>query len=398
MVNAARRDIDDAVSRSQTGLPKVGTISAWFDPEDPGVWSGVPLGLVGELRRLGVYAGNRYATPFPAVARVVHRWMRLTGRSDGWARRAEMRAITPLSDLVLRLTTPEDVDGWIHLPGANGPVVRGRYVTFHDTSPAQLVGAGPELAASLGFPRATRSQLDWVARKQVGLYRKAHAVCVPSRWVADSMVRDHGIDARAIRIVGMGRNADIIAPEHRDWSTPRFLFIGRDWKRKNGDAVIRCFSRVRNEVPEARLDVVGRHPPLDVDGVTDHGFITVNEPDGRRRIEELFRAATCLVVPSFVEPFGIVYLEAGGAGLPCVATANGGMPTSVGDGGILVHPNDDEAIYKAMRRLCDPEEARRMGAVALSRAPLFTWSAFGQRILRSLDLGPIPGVTLAEYL
>ncbi len=376
----------------------MGVVSAWFDPEDPRQWSGVSNGLISELRGLGVYAGHRSSTPWPAMSRLVYRLAKLTGREKGWTRRAEMRAVTHLSDLMLRVTTPSHMDGWVHLPNLNGPVTRGRYVTFHDISPAQLLEAGPELAPSFGYPHATKRQLEWVVRQQVALYRGAYAVCVSSRFVADSLVRDHGIDARKIRVVGMGRNADIPPPPDRDWSTPRFLFIGRNWKRKNGDAVVRAFTRVRNDVPEAHLDVVGGHPLIDVEGVTTHGHVAVSTPDGREKIEGLFAAATCFVVPSLMEPFGIVYLEAGAAGLPCIATKNGGMETSVGPGGILLDPLDEEAIYRAMRSMCDSDLARRTGELARERAPLFTWSAFGQRILRSLDLPRIPGVTLADFL
>jgi glycosyltransferase involved in cell wall biosynthesis len=43
----------------------------------------------------------------------------------------------------------------------------------------------------------------------------------------------------------------------RDWSTPRFLFVGNDFERKNGVAVVSAFKRLRDQVSEARLDVVG---------------------------------------------------------------------------------------------------------------------------------------------
>jgi glycosyltransferase involved in cell wall biosynthesis len=376
----------------------VGVVAAWFDPEDPRQWAGASYGLITELRRLGVYAGHRSSTPWPGLSRQVYRWAKATGREKGWTRRAEMRVVTRLSDLALRASTPADVDAWVHLPNVNGPATRGRYTTFHDTSPAQLLEGGLELAASFGYPYATKRQLEWVVRRQVALYKGAYAVCVSSRWAADSIVRDHGIAARKVHVVGNGRNADAPPPADRDWSTPRFLFIGRHWKRKNGDAVVRAFARVRMEFPDARLDIVGGHPPLDVEGVTGHGHVAVSQPEGRARIEGLFSAATCFVVPSLLEPFGLVYVEAAAAGIASIGTTNGGTSDSIGEGGILVDPHDDEAIYKAMLEMCDPDRARRLGEVARERAPLFTWPAFGQRILRSLDLRPIPGVTLPDFL
>jgi glycosyltransferase involved in cell wall biosynthesis len=397
-VRAPGPEVENAAPTPESGLPRVGVVSAWFDPEDPRVWSGVPRGLVTELRRLGVYSGHHSATPWPAVARVVYRWAKLTGRDKGWARRAEMRALSRVSDVKLRASTPSGVDGWVHLVGGNGPVVRGRYVSAFEMSPSQLLEATSRWASSLGYPNATRRQLAWVAKRQAVLHRHAYACCMASRWAADSLVRDHGIPARKIHVVGYGRNATPTPPAARDWSSPRFLYVGRDWKRKNGDAVVRAFVRVRREVPDARLDLVGRHPDLDLEGVAGHGMLAVQQPADRALMESLFASATCFVLPSFVEPFGIVYVEAAAGGVPSIAGSIGGTADSVGDGGILVDPYDDDALFEAMRRVCDPDVARALGDAALARSARLTWQAHGQRVLRSLDLAPIPGVTLAEFL
>jgi glycosyltransferase involved in cell wall biosynthesis len=45
-----------------------------------------------------------------------------------------------------------------------------------------------------------------------------------------------------------------------------------------------------------------------------------------------------LLIPSRVEPFGRVAVEAGRYGIPSVATATGGLPEAVGAGGILLPP------------------------------------------------------------
>lgn len=389
----------DEVPHACTELPRVGVVSAWFDPEEPKVWSGVPHGLVAELRRLGVYGGHRNITPWATPSRVLLGWIAITGRDDAMPTlQPEMRLLAMAHDAARRATARVSVDGWVHLGGGFGRAVRGRYVTLFDMSPSQLLATSRKEAASLGYPGATPRQMQWVVRRQVGVNRHAFACCVPSRWAADSLVRDHGVPAGKVHVVGYGRNADIPPPSDRDWSTPRFLFVGRGWERKNGDAVVRAFLRLRREVPRARLDVVGDHPPLDIEGVTGHGVVSVHEDRGRGRIEELFSTATCFVLPSLVEPFGIVYVEAAAAGLPSIGTTVGGTGDSVGPGGVLVDPFDDDAICRAMRGLCDPDTARSLGEVACQRSASFTWPKFGQRVLKSLDLVPIPNVELAEFL
>jgi glycosyltransferase involved in cell wall biosynthesis len=324
--------------------------------------------------------------------------MSLTRRlDDAWTLKAEMRALAWLSDSARRRTNSVEIDGWVHLVGGYGRLVKERYVTVFDMSPTQLLAAAPGWCGSFGYPDATRRLMARVAKRHAEVYRHAFACCVPSRWAADSLVRDHGIAARHVRVVGYGRNVDIRPPRERDWSVPRFLFVGWDWQRKNGDAVIRAFARLRGENGRARLDLVGGHPTISVDGVVGHGPISVYEPDGRRQLETLFGAATCFVMPSLLEPFGIVYVEAAAAGLASIATAIGGTAESVGDGGIRVDPHDDDAIYRAMRDLSDPDTARHLGGRAQTHAASLTWPAFGMRVLASLELAPA-GLTPAEFL
>ena len=82
----------------------------------------------------------------------------------------------------------------------------------------------------------------------------------------------------------------------------------------------------------------------------------------------LFSAATCFVMPSRFEPFGIAYVEAGMAGLASIGTTVGGAATAVGEGGILVNPDDPPALTEAMRILAQPAEAARLGGLAAAHA------------------------------
>jgi glycosyltransferase involved in cell wall biosynthesis len=176
-----------------------------------------------------------------------------------------------------------------------------------------------------------------------------------------------------------------------DWSPPRFLFVGREWERKRGADVVEAFAAVRDAYPEARLDVVGGHPPLTGPGVVGHGPLRLSMPDEAAQVQALFAAATCFVMPSELEPFGIVYAEAAAAGVPSIATARGGAGTIVGpDAGVLVEPGDVDALRAAMLRLADPEVARRLGEGALRGAERFSRAAVTSRVLDALTLPLAP--------
>jgi glycosyltransferase involved in cell wall biosynthesis len=241
----------------------------------------------------------------------------------------------------------------------------------------------PRLSREFGYPlwcglpeRALRARL----RQQAELYRRAAVACPITRFVADAIEHDFGVLPERVQVVGIGRNHEPEAPE-RDWSRPRFLFVGGEWERKRGAAVVESFRDVRERHPQATLDLVSAHPPdVGGDGVRAHGSIT------GARVTQLFSQATCFVMPSRAEPVGIVYVEAGAAGTPSIGTTVGGAPELIGPGGVVVDPADREALTAAMLELAEPETARRLGALAYEHSRWFTWRATAERILEALQL------------
>ena len=228
--------------------------------------------------------------------------------------------------------------------------------------------------------RAFQARVDL----QRTVYERATACCVTSEWAGASVVDDYCVPSEKVHVVGVGMN-HVAAPVDRDWTRPRFLFVGIDWERKNGAGVLRAFARLREEVSGARLDLVGGHPPLDQPGAVGHGVLRLDVPHERERVEALYEQATCFVMPSHVEAAGIAYVEAAAAGLPSIATSVGGSNYLVGDGGIIVDPHDDDALLAAMRTLADPETAARIGAQAHRRSRMFTWKAVAGRIVSALE-------------
>jgi glycosyltransferase involved in cell wall biosynthesis len=233
--------------------------------------------------------------------------------------------------------------------------------------------------------------------RQRAIYARATACCAMSHWAARSMVEDYGVPREKVAVVGLGRNVE---PERadRDGTQPRFLFVGKDWERKNGPRVLAAFAALHDERPDARLDVVGGHPPIDQPGVVGHGLLDTREPGKRRDLAQLFSAATCFVLPSLHEPAGTVYTEAAAAALPSIGSTAGGGATVIGDAGRVVAPDDDAALLDAMRLLANPEVAARLGEEALLRSELFTWRVVAERLVRALAPAGADLDGLAEFL
>jgi glycosyltransferase involved in cell wall biosynthesis len=374
-------------------------LAATGDPLAAATWSGTPAGVARGLQARGVAVAGVDATPPRGVreAALAVSALRSRSRVDAW--------YTP------ELHRLRSVVAARRLPAADGVMLMGaefglpagtRYVTLSDLTLAQARATHPV------FSRLSERVYASFEARQREVYAAAVACCTASHWTAASLVADHGVAAEKVHVVGLGPNHEPPAkgPGGRTpppaaagalaEAAPRFLFVGREWERKHGPLLVRTFGRLRAEIPSARLDLVGGHPPVSAPRVTGHGPLALDRPDEAARVSALFGAATCFVMPSEVEPFGLAYIEAAVAGVPSIATSVGGAGTIVAEGtGLLVPPGDEEALLGAMRTLADPAVARRMGAAARERSRLFDWELVAARLLRALGL---PGGEGAEYL
>ncbi len=354
------------------------------DPTDPRVWSGTPAGLIRGLRTAGVDVIPVDVTPPQHLASVwtrvvsgrvrpsAHHLLTVTRRSASYA---------ALISATAARRVPRDVDAVLQI--GTGYRVPGRVTaTFEDMTVAQaLRHAWGELA------ELPPSVADGRRRLQASVYRAADVCFLATSWAASSVVEDYTVPPEKIGLTGLGVNRRGEPACDKDWTHPRFLFVGNDWHRKNGDAVLQSFGELHEQRPDARLDLVGGGVPStvhDLPGVVHHGALPMGDPQAQRRLAGLFAQATCLVVPSRLEPAGIVYAEAGSMGIPSIGTTVGGAADMIGDGGLVVDPTDLDALTQAMVRLADHAMAQEAGARARRHAEGLTWEAVGLRVAERL--------------
>src|SRR5690606_21951926 len=144
---------------------------------------------------------------------------------------------------------------------------------------------------------------------------------------------------------------------------------------KGHDQLLEAWPLVRAACPDARLICVGEGddvPRLQEKarecGVADAVVFTGFVDDEQKRA--IYSRAALLAMPSRREGFGLVYLEAMAAGLPCVASPHDAAAEVVVDGttGFLVAPDDRDGLASAIvRLLVDEERRRRMGGGGWSR-------------------------------
>jgi glycosyltransferase involved in cell wall biosynthesis len=370
-----------ASERSERTLPRSPRVAvmAVGDPESTATWSGVTAGVIAGLREAGVdVRGIDLSLPPPLErALLVAAAARTRNRYDAEGAALTARRRTLLAGRALRTARP---DATIQIGTTFALPSGARFVTLEDMTLRQGSVVHPV------FRRMSTSAIETWERRRREIYSRAAMCAAASHWTGDSLAGDYGVPAGRVAVVGFGANHRL-SPSERDWSVPRYLFVGLDWERKGGPLVLRAFARVAERLPGATLDVVGEHPPLELPGVRGHGVLAPTRDRDRALLVDLFADATCFVMPSATEPFGIAYVEAASAGVASIATSVGGPRDVIGlDGGIIVEPGGEEELLAAMLRLADPQTTQSMGAAALERSKLYTWPKVAERLLRALGL------------
>lgn len=197
------------------------------------------------------------------------------------------------------------------------------------------------------------------------LFRRASALLPWSSWAADSLLRDYGIPPERVVVVPPGIDTVAWSPaEKAARPIPEIIFVGGDFERKGGPAVLDWFRG--HGRGRARLTVVTRSPLAEEAGVR-----VVRVDNNAAALRRLVREADLFVLPTRADCFPLAAIEAMASGLPVVIGDVGGVADIVEHGvtGYRVPPGDAAALAAALEPLVASAPVRgEMGAAGRDRA------------------------------
>ena len=178
--------------------------------------------------------------------------------------------------------------------------------------------------------------------------------------------------------------------------------VSANERRKGHDQLLECWPRVLQNVADAQLVIAGqgddverlRHKALAL-GIRDRVEFCGYVSDATR--EALLERVAVFAMPSQQEGFGLVYLEAMRAGLPCIGALADGATEPIIDGetGFLVENMDREALAQAISAVFLNRDLRRkLGAQGRKRfQQRYTFEAYRERLRELLASSLGPGTT-----
>ena len=262
------------------------------------------------------------------------------------------------------------------LPPGRSVVIDGLAFGVLADAAAALRSRHP-LVALVHHPLALESGVSTVEAAALRQSERAALACarhvvVTSAATARLLAADYDVPAERLSVVEPGTDRTEVPPRAGD-HVVALLAVGAVVPRKGYDVLVAALARLR-DLPWrlliagdlARNPDAARRLAADIarlgfaERVTIAGAVT---PD---RLAVFYAAADLFVLPSRFEGYGMAYAEAIAHGVPVVGTTAGAIPETVPAGaGVLVPPDDIDALAAALRRLIErPDERQRLAAGA----------------------------------
>ncbi len=211
----------------------------------------------------------------------------------------------------------------------------------------------------------------WLEYSWLRNYRTIPTVTI-SESTKDDLVR---LGFQNINIISEGLNVRALETVSDKEKLPTLMFVGRLTRAKKPRDAILAYKKVREQIPEVRMWVVGSGY-LEADlrreagpGVEFFGRVT----DEKKY--ELMKRANLVLMPGVREGWGLVVIEANAMGTPCVGYNIHGLRDSIRDGqtGRLCEPNPKAMADAALEFLKDKKLQERWSQQSLEYARQFSW-------------------------
>jgi alpha-maltose-1-phosphate synthase len=362
------------------------------DANSADCWSGSGQRFVASLREAGVHV-DVYDAELRSWAKRVVAAVTYHPTRSRWRQRYGLGAVphavrsAQVSRALRRSAIAYDAIIQIGATFLIDPEVRrgAHYIVYCDSNLAHARKAGAYAAAGKLTPQEVRHALN----REQRVYDVADRIWTMSQALADSFRADFSQSPEKLCVIYSGAN-NVPSPLAAETTAPRILFIGRDHARKGSDVLLAAFKQVRAQIPSAELHFVGGTPAgATAPGVVSHGVLSRANAAHRETLDRLFASSTVFCLPSRYEPFGIAFVEAMLAGLPCIGTQKWAMPEIIADGetGWLVPDGSVSELARVLvHALQNPELCRSMGARGRERAlGQFTWDLVAARALTDLE-------------
>jgi glycosyltransferase involved in cell wall biosynthesis len=258
-------------------------------------------------------------------------------------------------------------------------------VTIHDVQ-----------AFETNLPWSHTRQHQWFRYKWGRWVRRALSDCrvifTVSEFSKQRMVDLLGGDPQKIVVVGNGVEQSFfdIASNHpadfqRPVEAPYALVIGGLRQKKGGNNVLAVAKALLQRKSRLKILIAGELEADYIEAAKSYSNITLLGMVPDEDLPQLLRGASSLLFLSLYEGFGMPALEAMAVGIPAIVSNRASLPEVVGDAGIVVNPEETDAIVEILIKLADdPHLAEEYAQRGRKHAAQYTWLRCVDRVVTAL--------------
>lgn len=227
--------------------------------------------------------------------------------------------------------------------------------------------------------------IDKMARKSPWIYKwtkkilhEADHVIAVGQELYDTIHHEFRVEKERLSIINMGVNREVFKPILKEEArklcgiedgTRPILFVGNIIKQKGLLELVDAVSKLVRTYPQIQLYLIGAThnesfkreliERIKAGNIENH--VTYLGVKKQREVAESMAAAEVFVLPSHIEGFGLVALEAMSCGTPVVGTNVGGLKVLLdNDAGKIVPSQNDEALTEAIADLLSSKEKQEL--------------------------------------
>lgn len=235
---------------------------------------------------------------------------------------------------------------------------------------------------NLPFPRNLKSRLLVNRQRVLEEYDLADLILVLSEKAVETFL---AVGFSRDRLFKIARGVDVerFTPAPAPPPLFRAVFVGALIKRKGVHHLLEAWHRL--QLKNAELVLAGTVHPEIRPYLDRFGSSSIRVAGFQARPEEIYRTATVHILPSSCEGSAKTTYEAAACGLPQITTRESGDVVIDGQNGIIIPPDNPEALAAAIEHLYHhPEQGVAMGQAGRTRmVNEFTWDHFRARLLEA---------------
>jgi glycosyltransferase involved in cell wall biosynthesis len=247
----------------------------------------------------------------------------------------------------------------------------------------------------VGEPGRRDVLINYVMPHQLEALRDADAVIVQTE-IERRALAGLGVADERLHRLGMGVDLQQLKGGNADRFRKRYglhgpiaTFLGVVTYDKGSFHLVQAVERLWDNGCHVHLAIAG--PPVDeflrfherLAPATRERVVILGPVLGQDKLD-LLAATDVFVLPSRIDSFGIVYLEAWACGKPVIGARAGGVPDVIEDGvdGLLVDFGDVAGLSSAIQTLLDnPQQAQRLGRRGQDKVEIrYTWDRIYSRL------------------